>query len=77
MTAIFTEQAARFATRREDHAKTQANVDRTIHELRTASAVLAVQFIDLGYPEAAADIMTDCLLQQMEIAKIRHLEVVR
>lgn len=73
---LFPEQAHRFATTRDQHAHTQANIDCAVDEYGQAAAAMAVEFLILGAPDAALDVMTDCLVEQCKLAKIRHLEVV-
>lgn len=73
----FSDNVAAFATTPETYARVQANIYRTIQELRTESVKFATAFLLLDYPEAAVDIMADCLTRQLALVKIRHLEVVR
>ncbi len=69
-------QAHRFATTLDDHARTRANIDRAVDDLRGQYIPMAVEFLTLGYTEVAADVMAELLAAQCAVAKIRHLAVV-
>ena len=72
----FSDQVARFATTRDEHARVRANIDRRVDELRVEYAGIAVECLRMGSPEAALEVMLGCLAEQADVAKIRLLEVV-
>ena len=73
---LFAAQAHQFATTRDQHARVQANVVRHADDLRRQYIPMAVDFLTLGYTEAAVDVMRELLAEQCAVAKIRHRESV-
>lgn len=73
---FYPEQARRFATTREHHARTRANIDRAVHDLRLSGVALATEHLVAGERDQALDVMHDLLDQQCKLAKIRHLQAV-
>jgi hypothetical protein len=72
----FSDQAARFATRPDDHARLQANIDRRVADLGREYAHRAVDQLVAGDPDGAYQLMLECLTRQLAEKKIKTLVVV-